>query len=132
MSRATVPQTFDPLAIHPFTSCGSTNTSTARAYEHSGAHAAYGYPFHNTFSEPYPAAPSNTPSPNSTPLHAPQPQPANAPFTPNNPGPLPIFVPYKAERRTPSLDDLLSRKQHKPSSWPMGGLSGSEGSAKAS
>ena len=91
---------FDPLATHPFTN--------------------------NSGLLPKPAAPSKYPLPiptsrtsaqtssSSTPIHAPQPSrsPPTSRSTKSNAGTRgPIFVPFRPERSSPDLEDILLKKE---------------------
>ena len=91
---------FDPLATHPFTN--------------------------NSGLLPKPAAPSKYPLPiptsrtsaqtssSSTPIHAPQPSrsPPTSRSTKSNAGTRgPIFVPFRPERSSPDLEDILLKKK---------------------
>ncbi|KAI0747679.1 hypothetical protein C8Q80DRAFT_1219147 [Daedaleopsis nitida] len=90
---------FDPLATHPFTN--------------------------NSGLLPKPAAPSQFPHPPSAskahpapgniilttaPVHAPQPKRAY-PAKTSSSGPKPVFVPFRPERSSPDLEDILLRKK---------------------
>ncbi|KAI9056877.1 hypothetical protein FKP32DRAFT_1598757 [Trametes sanguinea] len=97
---------FDPLATHPFTN--------------------------NSGLMPKPAAPSQYPHPHpspskvastnngasgqppiiltTAPVHAPQPKRAPHPKSSSS-GPKPIFVPFRPERSSPDLEDILLKKK---------------------
>ncbi|KAI0730115.1 hypothetical protein C8Q72DRAFT_746527, partial [Fomitopsis betulina] len=90
---------FDPLATHPFTN--------------------------NSGLLPKPVAPSQFPRHIPTPLrdataaplsnanaiHAPLPRKAPSPAKTTSSGPRPIFVPFRPERSSPDLDDILLKKK---------------------
>ncbi|CCM03692.1 uncharacterized protein FIBRA_05837 [Fibroporia radiculosa] len=109
MSHSTLPS-FDPLATHPFTN--------------------------NSGLLPKPAPPSQFPHPipppidlrtagsmhtltqgqlsnlSAPPFHAPQPKRPSKPSSKSSSnGPRPIFVPFRQERSSPELDDILLKKK---------------------
>ena len=92
---------FDPLATHPFTNNSGLLPKPAAPSQ---------------FPHPVPASkahPSHTaPGPiilTTTHVHAPQPK--RAPAKSSSSAPKPVFVPFRPERSSPDLEDILLKKK---------------------
>ncbi|KAH9857638.1 hypothetical protein C2E23DRAFT_881223 [Lenzites betulinus] len=103
-------KSFDPLATHPFTNNSGLLPKPVAPSQ---------YPHHS----PSKAAPANNASqgPIILTTHAPQPKRA-APPKSSSSGPKPIFVPFRPERSSPDLEDILLKKKfvdafHGKGSW---------------
>ena len=100
VSQPRMPSSFDPLATHPFTNNSGLLPKPA---------APSMFPHPAALKSSYAAAPTH--------MHAPQPQagsrraPAPAHAHAQNHGPRPVFVPFRPERSSPELDDILLRKR---------------------
>ena len=100
--------TFDPLATHPFTNgSGLLPKPTQPSKYPSPIPSAMkaGIPSHAQHAAQIPA----TPTRNAFPVHAPQPKRSTPKPSPATRGP--IFVPFRPERSSPDLDDILLRKK---------------------
>lgn len=97
---------FDPFATHPFTN----NSGLAPRPPQPSQYPASPPQKHN-FPSPQ-SAPSSSPpaTQNHSPVKAPQPRipPPGSPNTSNSP--RPIFVPFKQERSSPDLGDIVKKK----------------------
>ncbi|EJD05950.1 uncharacterized protein FOMMEDRAFT_132373 [Fomitiporia mediterranea MF3/22] len=103
---AGLPSTFDPFKTHPFTNISrapppmpapNPYPRPVRTYQPPGAQAR----------PPAPTAPSSLPT-SQTPVHSPQPQrasPQTATATRMH-----VFEPFKYERASPDLQDVLAKK----------------------
>ncbi|KAI0328116.1 hypothetical protein GY45DRAFT_1255775 [Cubamyces sp. BRFM 1775] len=96
---------FDPLATHPFTNNSGLLPKPA-------APSQYPHP-HPSPSKAVPASNGASQGPiilTTAPVHAPQPKRAAAPKSTSS-GPKPIFVPFRPERSSPELEDILLKKK---------------------
>ena len=101
MSSTSVFKSFDPLAVHPFTN-------------NSGLLPQPTPPSQYPQSIPSPALSSTSTTPSSSPtpglVHAPQPKiasPAPAKKSAGSAARAPVFVPFRPERSSPELDEIL-------------------------
>lgn len=109
-----VPASFDPFATHPFTNNSGVPPQPPQPYP-------YPRPIPSTQlaqSAYAPPAPSSLPSAH-TPgaaLHAPQPQRASRPQQPTAAAmrQQPVFEPFRLERSSPDLKDVLAKKGASP------------------
>ncbi|KAI8998995.1 hypothetical protein BD414DRAFT_476652 [Trametes punicea] len=94
---------FDPLATHPF-----TNNSGLLPKPAPPSHYPHPHP------SPSKAAPASNGASQGpiilTTVHAPQPKRAS-PSKSSSSGPKPIFVPFRPERSSPDLEDILLKKK---------------------
>ncbi|KAI0654743.1 N-terminal glutamine amidase-domain-containing protein [Cubamyces menziesii] len=96
---------FDPLATHPFTNNSGLLPKPA-------APSQYPHP-HPSPSKALPSSNGVSQGPiilATAPVHAPQPKRASAPKSSSS-GPKPIFVPFRPERSSPELEDILLKKK---------------------
>ena len=96
---------FDPLATHPFTNNSGLLPKPA-------APSQYPHP-HPSPSKAVPTANGASQGPiilTTAPVHAPQPKRAPAQKSSSS-GPKPIFVPFRPERSSPELEDILLKKK---------------------
>ncbi|KAH8108171.1 hypothetical protein BXZ70DRAFT_43669 [Cristinia sonorae] len=95
---------FDPLATHPFTNNSGLMPKPTPPSQ---------YPLPIPSSAKASSAPSAPSKQNVLPVYAPQPKPAGqqrlSPGKTNTKGP--IFVPFRPERSSPDLDDILLKKK---------------------
>ncbi|TFK55212.1 hypothetical protein OE88DRAFT_1732470 [Heliocybe sulcata] len=101
---------FDPFAVHPFT---SNKGLAPKPPQPTGFPA----PIPNSMlnhSAAAPASPSSSPpsSSSQTPIHAPRPRRANSPGSPPaRPQAHGVFVPFRPEQSSPDLPDILLKKK---------------------
>ena len=96
---------FDPLATHPFTNNSGLLPKPVAPSQ---------YPHHVPSSKAHPHAHAPAQGPiilTTTPVHAPQPKRALPPKANSHSGPKPIFVPFRPERGSPDLEDILLKKK---------------------
>ncbi|KIM80795.1 hypothetical protein PILCRDRAFT_822073 [Piloderma croceum F 1598] len=109
---------FDPLATHPFTNTSGLAPQPLQP-------SKYPYPIstppHNVNSK----SDASTSPPSSPPIHSPRPR-RGSPSKPSSGQTKPIFVPFRQDRSSPDLGDILSKKKS-PSSFDSK-LSSSPGS----
>ena len=104
---------FDPFAVHPFTSCASSNSNTP-TMNYNRSNPPYAYPYKQSpgnYSTPHPPIPP--------PLLATDPIPSDQqlpqkPYTYAPPRPAGIFVPFRKETSSPDLPDILKSKPKSP------------------
>ena len=104
MSKSSVLASFDPLAVHPF-----TNTSGLLPKPAAPSQYPMPLPPPSTLAAPTAPATNGTPA-----VHAPQPKRASpATKSPSKGAPAkgPIFVPFRPERSSPDLEDILLKKK---------------------
>ncbi|RPD59121.1 hypothetical protein L227DRAFT_576348 [Lentinus tigrinus ALCF2SS1-6] len=90
---------FDPLATHPFTNNSGLLPKPAPPSQ---------FPQTVSTSKAHPSHPTQGPIIlTTTPVHAPQPKRASA----KSSGPKPVFVPFRPERSSPDLEDILLKKK---------------------
>lgn len=94
---------FDPLATHPFTNNSGLMPKPA-------APSQYPHPISSSLkASSSPSAPSKQ---NTMPLHAPKPQSHTQRSSPHkSTAKGPIFVPFRPDRSSPDLDDILLKKK---------------------
>lgn len=97
---------FDPFAVHPFTSCASSNPQLNDC-----SNASYAYPCRLEHYYPTPHAPQPT-----TPISShQQSSPKPYAYTPPRPSrPTGIFVPFRLDTSSPDLSDVLKPKSDSP------------------
>ncbi len=96
---------FDPHATHPFTNNSGLLPKPA-------APSQYPHPIPSSKALPYGHAPAQGPIILTTPVHAPQPKRALPLKTSSHSSaPKPIFVPFRPERGSPDLEDILLKKK---------------------
>lgn len=100
--------TFDPLATHPFTNGSGLLPKPAQPSKYPRPvppvlRAGVPPPAQQ------PAQRPTDPSKNAASIHSPQPKRSTPKPSPNTRGP--IFVPFRPERSSPDLDDILLRKK---------------------
>lgn len=101
----TVLSSFDPLATHPF-----TNNSGLLPKPVAPSQYPHSVPSSNAL--PHPHAPAQgSIILTTTPVHAPQPKRALPKRSPHSSAPQPIFVPFRPERGSPDLEDILLKKK---------------------
>lgn len=100
---------FDPLATHPFTNNSGLMPKPAAPsqYPHAIPTAAKAIPGSESVNLRAPAPASSTPSA----VRAPQPKRASSNYHSSSSGARPIFVPFRPERSSPELDDILLKKK---------------------
>ncbi|PIL30512.1 hypothetical protein GSI_07212 [Ganoderma sinense ZZ0214-1] len=102
----TVLSSFDPLATHPFTNNSGLLPKPVAPSQ---------YPRHVPSSKALPHAHTPAQGPiilTTTPMHAPQPKRAlPAKTSSHSSAPKPIFVPFRPERGSPDLEDILLKKK---------------------
>ncbi|KAI0648247.1 hypothetical protein C8Q79DRAFT_954503 [Trametes meyenii] len=92
---------FDPLATHPFTNNSGLLPKPAAPSQ---------YPHASPAKHPHNSASQGPIILTTTPLHAPQPK-RTSPMKSNSSAPKPIFVPFRPERSSPDLEDILLKKK---------------------
>ena len=101
MSSRSALASFDPLAVHPFTNSSGLLPQPTPPSQ---------YP--HLLTSP---ATSNGSSPSSSPtpglVHAPQPRLASPGVKKSHSARAPIFVPFRPERSSPELDEILLKKK---------------------
>ena len=93
---------FDPLSTHPFTNTSGLLPKPAAPSQ---------YPHAASSSKPHPTTHA-APGPiilTTTPVHAPQPKRASP--AKSSSGSKPVFVPFRPERSSPDLEDILLKKK---------------------
>lgn len=119
-SSQSILSSFNPHAVHPFTAAG---TSQSPAHHHpartpkpsSHPSQAQTITYNSTASQ----QPPHT-SPTQTTVQSPQPRPASK----HPPSSQPIFTPFRLERSSPELRDILVKK-HAPA-WPVKATNGTQ------
>lgn len=122
MSKS-IPPTFNPHANHYFTSNGSSATSPQEAYYDENPYIPIPSPHTTSPSWSHNSGPFTAPHPSSiipsstqfSPMHAPPPRLASKPAQPSTSPP--IFVPFRPDKSSPELRDVLSKKKS-ASAWP--------------
>ncbi|KAH8117520.1 hypothetical protein DFH11DRAFT_1022124 [Phellopilus nigrolimitatus] len=123
MSSQIVPASFDPFATHPFTNINNIPPQAPAPYPYPrpipAAHDYTHHPHHHPAAPPLaPSAPSSLPTAQ-TPVHAPQAARAGPPLLAGLASASPaagaaarqhVFEPFKLERSSPELQDVLAKK----------------------
>ncbi|KDQ59506.1 hypothetical protein JAAARDRAFT_33082 [Jaapia argillacea MUCL 33604] len=124
---------FDPFAVHPFTNSSGLMapppppSQFPRHPPSPPQHATEGA--HSTAPTSPPVSPSSSPIPPAT-IHAPRPRRANSPPQVSSTSPpKAIFVPFRPERSSPDLGDILVKK--KVTYWGSTKKSADEAAARA-
>ncbi|KAF8579500.1 hypothetical protein K439DRAFT_1637983 [Ramaria rubella] len=113
-----IPSSFNPHAIHPFTAGASPPSSQL----HPSTGRAPAPPQTGQKKSTYGSATPNMAFPA---VQSPQPRPASK-WPPQTTGSQPIFTPFKLERPSPELPDVLAKKKN-GASWPAKPKSVAEG-----
>ena len=104
MSTQTAFTSFDPLATHPFTNNSGLLPKPVAPSQ-----------FPRPIPAPLRADAATVPVPSTNAIHAPQPRkvpsPSKSSARMTSSGPRPIFVPFRPERSSPELDDILLKKK---------------------
>ena len=103
---------FDPFAVHPFTSCTSSNPN---GYTPTVNYNCSNPPSPGDYSTPHPAIPSPLPATNPIPSDQQLP-PKPYIYTPARPAG--VFMPFRKETSSPDLPDILKSKSKSPSNTP--------------
>ena len=105
MSKSSVLASFDPLAVHPF-------TNTSGLMPKPVAPSQYPMPLPKPATQAAPAPAPNTAATPTQAVYAPQPKHASASKGgAGSPSKGPIFVPFRPERSSPDLEDILLKKR---------------------
>ncbi|EPQ58413.1 hypothetical protein GLOTRDRAFT_110188 [Gloeophyllum trabeum ATCC 11539] len=128
---------FDPFAVHPFT---SNKGLAPKPPQPSGYPAPIPTPSMLVPSAAAPVSPSSSPPSSQTTVHAPRPRRANSPGSSGSSTlrQQPIFVPFRPERSSPDLGDILLKKKpvhgfsfgSEPSTPPTMSMKSSDAKAK--
>ncbi|KAF7796750.1 hypothetical protein EIP86_007933 [Pleurotus ostreatoroseus] len=101
MSSRTLLSSFDPLAVHPFTNNSGLLPQPTPPSQYPQAIPSPASSTHST--------PSSSPTPGL--VHAPQPKAPSPQRRAGHPARAPVFVPFRPERSSPELDEILLKKK---------------------
>ncbi|KAI5124493.1 hypothetical protein M0805_003020 [Coniferiporia weirii] len=107
----TVPSSFDPFAMHHFTNINNIPPQAPAPYAYPRpvpTTHSYGHQY-SSHAPPAPSAPSSLPTAQ-TPVYAPQPVRASPPGASPQATHQPVFEPFRLERASPDLQDVLAKK----------------------
>ena len=107
-----VPPSFDPFATHPFTNNSGIPPQAPQPYPYPRPiPSAHFHAQHASSGLPNPSQASSLPTAQ-TPMtvHAPQPSRPHAHSSASAPVQKPVFEPFKLERSSPDLKDVLAKK----------------------
>jgi len=112
--REHVPASFDPFATHPFTNNSGVPPQPPQPYPYPrpipSGQLSHGHPAAYT-----PPAPSSLPTAKTpAPLHAPQPHRGPQPGSRQH-----VFEPFRVDRSSPDLKDVLAKKNISPQGRPQ-------------
>lgn len=104
---------FDPFALHPFTAGTSQTSPSTQRPPHSPSSYDSSAAKKPSVAKAIPS--SHPPVPV---IQSPQPQLASGISPPSSSASQPIFTPFKLDRASPELSDVLAKKKKSPAFWP--------------